>query len=91
MPAAHQVVLRDTRGKVLGRGRTANISEGGIMVIVRRNHLLPPKGIIDAEVTIPANPTTGTKRRVVFRCRIARRQVLGDMIGLGLEFIEKIA
>jgi len=90
LPAGHQVAFRDTRGRVIGRGRTANISEGGIMVIVRRSHSIPQNGSVVAEVTVPANPATGTKRRVRYRCRIARRLVLGNMLGLGLEFIEKI-
>ncbi len=87
--AAYAALLVDPRGRVLARGRTANISEHGLFVIV--NTPDPPKEgkVAIVEITIPSL-AAGT-RTVVYSCRIVRRQELGQLVGLGMEFREKLA
>jgi hypothetical protein len=75
----------------IARGRTANISESGVLVLVRNTGRFPDSVEVFAELTIPADPAAGTLRNVTYRCRIVRRQELGAMMGLGLEFLEKTA
>lgn len=89
--ATHFAVLSDRRNRtVLARGRTANISENGILLVLRRNSKIPESGEVCARITIPGNPAVGTSREVIYRCRIVRRQELGNMLGLGLEFLTKL-
>lgn len=91
MAASYLATIRDARNRLLARGRTANISETGVLVVVRRSGLIPETGEIIVDLLIPADPVAGTKREVSYRCRIARRQELANLIGLGLEFLEKVA
>lgn len=91
MAAAYQAVILNHRMREIARGRTANISESGVLVLVRSTGRFPDTGQVYAELTIPADPAAGTKRQVVYLCRIVRRQQLGGMMGLGLEFLEKTA
>ena len=89
-PVAHPYVLRDRKNRVLARGRTANISENGVLTVVRQDPRLPEYGQVVLDLTIPADPIAGTTRTVKYRCRIVRRQELGNMLGLGLEFLQKL-
>jgi len=92
MAAAHSAVLSDRRDRtVLAMGRTANISENGILLVVRQSGRIPTDGEVCVRLTVPANPLTGDKRQVAYRCRIIRRQEMGNMLGLGLEFLKKLA
>jgi len=88
--AAHPYVLRDRKNRVLGRGRTANISETGGLTVVRHDPKIPETGQVIVDLTVPADPIAGTTRTVKYRCRIARRQEMGNMVGLGLEFLQKL-
>ncbi|NQU76946.1 MAG: PilZ domain-containing protein [Planctomycetes bacterium] len=91
-PAVYFTVLRDGRNrKELASGRTANTSETGVMVLVRSNDKIPIDGKVCATLTLPADPAAGTKRQVVYECRIVRRLEMGNMLGLGLEFLTKLA
>lgn len=92
MAASYLATIRSTKNRVLARGRTANISEGGVLVVVRRSRSLPANGEqVVVDLLIPADPIAGTKREVTYRCRIIRRQELANLMGLGLEFLEKVA
>lgn len=89
--AAHPYVLRDRKNRVIAKGRTANISENGVMTVVKLHPRLPDTGQVVLDLTLPADPILGTTRLVKYRCRIARRQEMGNMVGLGLEFLQKLA
>lgn len=89
---AYFTVLSDRNNRrVLAQGRTANISEEGILLVVRGSGRIPQEGRVCVTIRVPANPALGTTRQVVYRCRIVRRQELGNMLGLGLEFLTKLA
>ena len=61
--AAYCAILRDHRNRAeLGRGRTADISEGGVYVLVRSNSKIPEHGNLCVSLTVPADPTAGTMR-----------------------------
>jgi hypothetical protein len=92
MAAAYSAVLIDRRNRtILTMGRTANISENGILLVVRLSHRVPVEGEVCVRLTVPSNPLTGDKREVTYLCRIIRRQEMGNMLGLGLQFLKKIA
>lgn len=89
IPAAYPALLADQQGHILARGRTGNISEHGLFVIVSSPS--PPQQGRTAvvHITIPADDDE--TRTVVYSCRIVRRQAVGQLVGLGVEFSEKIA
>jgi len=95
MAASHHVVVRDKRGRMLARGRTANISENGAFVLVRCAK--PPRQNTDGilEMTVPAfsgvRHKPGATRVLCFACRIVRVQQLGQLVGLGIELGEKLS
>ena len=89
IPAAYPTLLADPCGQVLARGRTANISEQGLFVIVSTPAPPPDGEAVIVEISVPA-PNDDT-RTVVYSCRIVRRQAVGHLIGLGVEFAIKLA
>jgi hypothetical protein len=89
IPAAYPTLLADPGGRFLARGRTANISEHGLFVIVSTPTPPPDGEAVIIEVTVPA-PNDDT-RTVVYTCRIVRRQAVGHLVGLGVEFAKKLA
>lgn len=92
MAASFPATIRNFRNRIVARGRTTDISEGGVFVVVHRNRYIPESGgEAFVDLIIPADPLAGTKREVTYRCKITRRQDLANMLGLGLQFIEKIA
>jgi hypothetical protein len=93
MPAAHAVRIFDNRGIVLARARTVNISECGVFVLVNLHRPLPPSGQVRLEIVLPAGGDAGRRdrhRTVLYLCRIARVQSVGQMKGLGLAFVKKL-
>ena len=92
IPAAYPVVLCNRAGDVIARGRTANTSPTGMLIITRYSSELCGADELIAHVTMPA-PSVGEhpsgKRTVTHRCRIARVQCLGNLLGLGVEFLEQ--
>ena len=92
MPATHFAIIRDHRNRrELGRGRTADVNESGILVVVRSSEKIPTSGNVCVSLTVPADPAAGTKRQVIYTCRIVHREEMGNMVGLGLEFLTKLA
>jgi hypothetical protein len=103
--AALPAVVCDRRGRVLARGCTANISECGVMVIIRWEGDFDGSPVI-VELTVPAakapgplhvrrkgrrlSPRRNATRQVRYLCRVARLTRLGPMLGLGLEFTRKL-
>ncbi len=91
-PAAYPTVLADSRGKTLARGRTANISDHGLFIIVGQRLSPSDEANVIAKISIPSAAGRGKETRiVVYECRIVRRQALGQLVGLGVEFARKLA
>jgi len=94
-PAAFPATLRDRRGHVLARGRTANISEIGALLLVRptAGPIRVTKPVLEVVLPATAEPQAkrSPKRTVRYRCRIVRTTALGHMLGIGVELIEKLA
>ncbi len=92
--AAHPVVILGRRGAVISRGRMANVSEDGAFVVADRRSGLEEMPEVTAEIELPsasAKPERHAPTRTVrYRCRVVRAQVLGQLLGLGLAFIEKL-
>ena len=91
--AAYRAVVLTPGGRVLARGRAANISAQGAFVIANC-----PKGppqcsevVIEMEVPAASGPRAGreARRTVRYFCRVVRTQTLGHLVGLGLQFLEE--
>lgn len=93
--AAYPVSICDRRGRVLSRGRTANISENGVFVLVGNSRALPLSGQVFLQITVPDASgrqfRRDASRTVRYACRIVRSQSLGRFVGMGIEFVRKLA
>ncbi len=95
MSAAYPVVISDGHGRVLAKGRTANISEHGVFVVTSAGGALKAGGTIDLQISVP-HATGSAKRRPGIRtvhrhCRIVRVQAVGHLLGIGVEFVSQSA
>jgi len=93
MPAAYPAVLRDRRGRLLARGRTANFSETGVYVLARPYKRILGGQELHIELTLPNSPCCHSRRDtriVVYACRVTRSEELGSMAGLGIELLQKL-
>ena len=94
-PATFPAILYDRRGRLLARGRTADISECGALITDRGSRGKPQTSQAVLEMTLPSTsrlPNKRTPTRTVrYVCRIVRAQRLGPLLSLGVEFIEKLA
>ncbi len=94
--AAYPVTINDRGGKILARGRTANICEHGIFLVAHDRFRFIEGGEVVVRLTIPDTSSgrcsrPDASRTVVYVCRVARKQSLGPLTGVGLEFLRKLA
>jgi hypothetical protein len=87
--AAYPVSVYNKDMTFLAGGRTANISESGLMAVVRGCPL--PTDVL-VEITLPSGSSRvrNQTRTVLYRARVIRQQVLGNLMGLGVQLIEKV-
>ena len=84
-------ILRDSAMKFVARCRVTNLSADGAFLMVRDKPDLPREG--EAFVELVLTIGTGrekTQQTSVYRCRVIRSKQMGELIGLGLEFLEKV-
>jgi hypothetical protein len=94
--AAYPVVLNDRGGRILTRGRTANISEHGAFVVAHDSCRFPEGREVVASLIVPDVSGSGRQkhqpmRTVVYICRVVRTHSLGPLTAVGLEFLRKLA
>ena len=90
-PTTCRVILRDAHGRVLGRGRTCNVSEGGVhMVIPARCKALTAGAAVHVELTSPPRRPGGKARTVRYAATVLRCEPLGSWTGLAVEFTRKL-
>ncbi len=92
VPAAYPVAITDRRGSLIAKGRTVDISEGGVGVIVNTSKPLKQDATVFIELSLPSlsNDRHSHGRKVNYRCRVAYTRSLGQLTGCGLEFLEKL-
>ncbi|NLW86313.1 MAG: PilZ domain-containing protein [Planctomycetes bacterium] len=94
MPAAHPAMLSDSQGRPVAQGRTANISQNGAMVLVNARRTITTDEKLRLELHLPAlsdRPKRRQLRVVVYTCRVVHVQPVGQMLGVGIELLDKIA
>jgi len=89
--AAYPVSITDHLGRFLTKGRAANISEHGLFVVAGMTSLKLDQHVL-VMITVPSRKKTGRSdvRTVRYICRIVRKQTLGQLLGLGMELLEKL-
>ena len=86
------VILRRPDGHFIARCDVTNMSEHGLFVVTREDPHVPQEGEVLVEIPLPPGQEQGERlKTTVYRCRIARRQDMGNLMGLGLEFGEKVS
>jgi len=93
MAAVYPIRVLAGRGQVMCAGRTANITERGVYALFRFGRELSAGGIT-VELILPAHGVSesarSATRTVRYRCRVTRQELMGQHLGVGLEFVEKI-
>ena len=92
--AAYPATVYDQQGCVLARGQTSNICEKGVQVVATRCECPSDVEEVILEITIPSvTPRRGGRaefRTVRYLTKVARIEMLGQMLALGLEFVKKL-
>jgi hypothetical protein len=91
--AAYPVVVRGRRGRIIAKGRTANISQSGIYVILPPRNEITPDASFNLELSLPgmdARGRLGANRTVNYRGRVVRVDQLGQLLGTGIELVRKL-
>ena len=88
--SAHAVIVRDLEGSFLARGRTTDISERGAFALTNTHDDLCKGLEVLVELSIPpVSSTRRGERTVTYRCRIARVEPIAQLVGLGLDFLQR--
>ncbi|MCE5325375.1 MAG: hypothetical protein LLG01_03065 [Planctomycetaceae bacterium] len=77
-------------------GHILDTSENGVYALVGENTKLKTGDIVEAQIVVPAaagRSASGQplRRRVTYRCRVARVQLIGRFLGVGLQYLDKIS
>jgi len=88
------VAVLDNRGRLLLRARVSEISQHGLYCLTLARRGLHIKGKVLVEVYLPTG-RPGTVRRtptrtVRYLSRIVRSEEIGQLVGLAIEFLEKL-
>jgi hypothetical protein len=94
MAAVYPIRILAGRGRVTCAGRTANLTERGVYALFRFGRELSAAGSITVELVLPAHTTSESARddtrTVRYRCRVTRQELMGQHLGVGLEFVAKL-
>ena len=91
MPGSHPAMLSDAKGRMIGRGRTGNISESGVFVLVPGGRNVQIGATLRIQLELPRSPDhPRMKRRVLYNARVVRVEPMGEWRGVGLELLDKI-
>lgn len=90
--AAYPATLYDHRGRALARGRVSNISENGLLVIAEGLTDVSVSDEVAIDFVTPVDDENGSNWGAMRRVyRIVRIQRLNQLVGLGLESIDRQA
>jgi len=93
-PASYPVRVCHARGRILARGRTTNISEDGVHVLVSARDALETGRELVLEIDVPLSAERRVRRdrtrTVRYRSRVIWTEEIGPMVGAGMQFIEKL-
>ncbi len=85
-------VLRDSEQRFIAKCVGINISTTGVFLMTHDTPELPRTGQVYLEMALPEESIPGgVQSRTLHRCRIVRVKQLGDLVGMGVELLEKLA
>ena len=91
--SAYAVRMNDLDGRALGQGRTANISENGVLVLVNVVEDLEVDEQVLLDMILPGSLGVngqGAARQVTYHARVANVRYIGHLLGVGLELLSKV-
>ena len=92
--AAHPVAVYDRGGSCVLRGRTANVSEAGLLLLTDSRQALHLKGNLTIEISLPgSNAPTAHRhgmRLVHYLGRVTRTEEIGQVIGVAVQLVGKL-
>lgn len=90
--SSYPVEVCDHKGRIIGRGRTGNISESGVFALLPGGKEVPLNSTVIIEMELPRSPSQQRQsRRVRYTARVVRTEPMGSWRGLGLELLEKLS
>ncbi len=95
-PAAWPVAFGVPGAEGAISGHILDTSETGVYALVDEATKLKIGDIVEAQIIIPAAAGRNAagqplRRRAIYRCRVARAQMIGRFLGVGLQYISKIS
>ncbi len=91
--SAYAVRLSDPTGRAFGQGRTANVSENGVLVLVNTSKDVEVNELVLLDMVLPGIPGSTRQcsaRTVTYQARVANVRYIGHMLGIGLELVKKV-
>lgn len=92
--ASYAVSLADRKGRFIARGRTANISQSGLLAVLDLRRPLAQEAV-QVKVTVPAAGIEagrkGAMRTVIYSARVVRQEQVGHLTGVAVDFLQKIS
>lgn len=91
VPGSYCVQLWDGHGRVVGRGRTANISQHGVFVLMPGGRMPAVGQTLELAMDLPLAPDRQRVTRTVrYLARVARVEPMGQWRGIALELGQKL-
>ena len=92
--AAHPVAIRDRRGRLLLRGRTAEVSESALTCLTNARRGLSIRGRVILDVALPAGRSPRLRhsplRTVRYAGRVVRTTEIGQLVSIVIELTERL-
>lgn len=92
-PAVHPIAIFDNDGYVLARGRTSDMSECGVYIIVSSDWAPELNSTVTVELKLPGFASERRRDRqriVIYSARVVRTREVAQFLGVGLELLEKL-
>jgi len=92
VPGSYGVRLWDSKGRTIGRGRTANFSERGVFILLSGGRAPSVNEPVEIQMDLPRSPDHQRATRTVrYSARVVRVEPMGQWQGIALELQEKLA
>jgi len=85
-------VIRDSQQRLIARCVATNVCSNGVFLMTRDAPGLPRAGQIYLEMELPVGSVPpAVESRTLHLCRIVRVKQLGELVGMGVELLERLA
>ncbi|MHC4717725.1 MAG: PilZ domain-containing protein [Planctomycetota bacterium] len=85
-------ILRNSQQEFIARCVATNVSANGVFLMTHDTPSLPRAGQVYLEMELPEGIVPEPlESRTVHLCRIIRVKQMGELVGLGVELVERLA